>query len=56
MPPLKQARESFTRHYLIRLLQITGGNVSRSARLARRNRTEFYKLLGRHGIDPAEFK
>ncbi len=56
MPPLKQARDSFTRHYLIRLLQITGGNVSRSARLARRNRTEFYKLLGRHGIDPAEFK
>ncbi|MDT0635244.1 sigma 54-interacting transcriptional regulator [Spectribacter hydrogenooxidans] len=56
MPPLKQARESFTRHYLIRLLQITGGNVSRSARLARRNRTEFYKLLSRHGIDPAAFK
>ena len=26
------------------------------ARLAGRNRTDFYKLMSRHGIDPAEFK
>lgn len=56
LPPLREAREAFTRDYLIRLLQITGGNVARSARLAERNRSEFYKLLSRHGVDPAEYK
>lgn len=50
------ARRSFERDYLERLLQSTGGNVARAARIAERNRTEFYKLLGRHGLDPASFK
>jgi len=56
LPPLAEARDSFVRAYLIQLLQITAGNVSRAARLAQRNRTEFYKLLARHDIEPAEFK
>jgi len=33
-----------------------GGNVSQAAKLAQRNRTEFYKLLQRHSLDPASFK
>jgi two-component system response regulator GlrR len=41
---------------LVQILQITGGNVSQAARLARRNRTDFYKLLDRHQLVPAEFK
>ena len=28
----------------------------RAARLAKRNRTDFYKLLGRHQLTPEEFK
>lgn len=56
MLPLKDAKEKFEQHYLIRLLQITHGNVSQAARLAKRNRTEFYKLLHRHRLDPATFK
>lgn len=56
LPPLHEARDAFIRDYLIRLLQITGGNVARSARMAERNRSEFYKLLSRHGIEPGEFK
>lgn len=51
-----EARRGFEREYLIRLMQTTSGNVSQAARIAQRNRTEFYKLLGRHGIDPATFK
>jgi two-component system response regulator GlrR len=39
------ARRTFTRSYLSQILQITGGNVSQAARLAKRNRTDFYKLL-----------
>ena len=54
--PLQQAREQFERNYLIRLLQLTSGNVTQAARLAKRNRTEFYRLLGRYGINPALFK
>lgn len=32
------------------------GNVSRAARVAQPNRTEFYKILARYGLDPAGFK
>jgi two-component system response regulator GlrR len=37
-------------------MQITQGNVSQAARLAKRNRTEFYKLLNRHHLEPALFR
>ena len=50
------ARDEFTRNYLAQLLQITGGNVSQAARLAKRNRTDFYKLLSRHQLLPDDFK
>ena len=30
---------------------MTKGNVTQAARMAGRNRTEFYKLLSRHGLD-----
>jgi two-component system response regulator GlrR len=56
LQPLAEARDAFVRDYLIQLLRITEGNVARSARLAKRNRTEFYKLLNRHAIDPADYK
>jgi two-component system response regulator GlrR len=56
LPSFSQAREEFTRIYLSQLLQITEGNVSKAARLAKRNRTDFYKLLGRHQLNPEHFK
>jgi two-component system response regulator GlrR len=56
LPSFSQAREEFTRNYLSQLLQITAGNVSQAARLAKRNRTDFYKLLGRHQLNPEHFK
>jgi two-component system response regulator GlrR len=56
LPSFSEAREEFTRNYLSQLLQITGGNVSQAARLAKRNRTDFYKLLGRHQLNPEQFK
>ena len=51
LPSFSEARDEFTRNYLSQLLQITGGNVSQAARLAKRNRTDFYKLLGRHQLN-----
>ncbi|MBK5943662.1 sigma 54-interacting transcriptional regulator [Halorhodospira halophila] len=56
IPTLAEAREAFERDYLIRLLKLTEGNVSQAARIAGRNRTEFYRLLGRHHLQVADFK
>ena len=53
---LEDARKRFERDYLIRVLKITEGNVTQAARLSKRNRTEFYKLLQKHQLDPSEFK
>lgn len=56
LPSFDDARDEFTRNYLMQILQITGGNVSQAARLAKRNRTDFYKLLARHQLSTDEFK
>ena len=56
LPSFDEARDEFTRNYLVQLLQVTEGNVSQAARLAKRNRTDLYKLLARHGIEPELFK
>jgi two-component system response regulator GlrR len=56
LPSFDEARDEFTRSYLSQILQITSGNVSQAARLAKRNRTDFYKLLGRHQLVPDDFK
>lgn len=56
LPTFSEARDEFTRNYLTQLLQISGGNVSQAARLAKRNRTDFYKLLARHRVEPENFK
>ena len=51
-----QARERFERDYLVGLLKLTDGNVADAARLADRNRTEFYRLLQKHGLMPGLFR
>ena len=50
------AKQRFERDYLIQLLKITSGQVTDAARLAGRNRTEFYRLLQRHHLSPDMFK
>jgi two-component system response regulator GlrR len=52
----EDARRRFERDYLIRVLKLSRGSVTAAARVAKRNRTEFYKLLQRHGIDVSLFK
>jgi len=52
----EEARKRFERDYLVRVLKITSGNVTQAARLSKRNRTEFYKLLQRHQLDASAFK
>lgn len=56
LPTFAEARNQFELNYLRKLLQMTKGNVTNAARLAGRNRTEFYKLLSRHELDASDFK
>jgi two-component system response regulator GlrR len=51
-----EARQRFERDYLVGLLKLTDGNASDAARLAERNRTEFYRLLQKHGLTPGQFR
>ncbi len=51
-----EARTRFERDYLVGLLKLTDGNVADAARLADRNRTEFYRLLQRHELTPGRFR
>jgi two-component system, NtrC family, response regulator GlrR len=51
-----EARRGFERDYLLQLLRLTDGNVTQAAKLAKRNRSDFYSLLARHEIEPSVFK
>lgn len=55
-PSFQEAREQFERDYLTSVLKSTSGNVSQAAKLSKRNRTEFYKLLNKHHLNPEEFR
>ena len=50
------AKQRFERNYLVQLLKLTDGNVADAARIAERNRTEFYRLLQKHDLTPAMFR
>ncbi len=56
LPTFVEARNQFELNYLRKLLQITKGHVTHAARMAGRNRTEFYKLLSRHELEANDFK
>ena len=56
LAPLKEARQQFEKGYLVQILTMVNGNVARAAELAGRDRTEFYKLLHKHTLDPGAFK
>ena len=51
-----EAKQRFERNYLIGLLKLTAGSVADAARIADRNRTEFYRLLQRYELTPSLFR
>jgi two-component system, NtrC family, response regulator GlrR len=53
---LKEARDAFEKSYLIHLLKICGGQVSKASRLAGKYRADFYDLLKKHNLKTADFK
>jgi len=53
---LKESKEAFEKTYLVNLLQISEGNISRAAKLAGKYRADFYDLLKKHGLKTEKFK
>ncbi len=56
MPTFQEAKQSFERTYLERLLSLAKGNITKAARLAAKSRTEVYGLLRKHSLDPVTYK
>lgn len=56
IPSLADAKTQFERDYLVQILRMTEGNVAQAALIAQRNRTEFYRLMQKHGLDAQLFK
>jgi two-component system response regulator GlrR len=56
MQTLKEAKQEFEKNYLLSVLGLSQGQVASAAKIAGRNRTEFYKLLNQHNIDPVDFR
>ena len=54
--PLTEAKRQFEKDYVEQLLRTTNGNMTLAAKLAQRNRSDFYKILKRHGLEPEQFK
>ncbi len=53
---LKEARDDYEKSYLIHLLEICGGNISKAAKLAGKYRADLYDLLKKHNLNIADFK
>jgi len=53
---LGDARREFEKAYLTEVLRRNRGNASVAAREAGKHRSEFYTLLKKHGLTPADFR
>jgi two-component system response regulator GlrR len=53
---LKEAKGEFEKSYLINLLEIAKGNISRAAEMASKYRADFYNLLKKYNLNPKDFK
>jgi len=56
IPSFKEAKRAFETRYVIGLLRRCGGNISRAARLAKKDRKDFYDVIRRTGVNPSEFR
>ena len=56
LKPLKDAKADFEKSYLIYLLELTRGNISRASEVAGKYRADFYNLLKKYNINPDDYK
>jgi two-component system response regulator GlrR len=56
VPSFKEAKRAFETRYVVGLLRRCRGNISRAARLAKKDRKDFYDVIRRTGVDPSAFR
>lgn len=56
LPSFREAKRAFEARYVETVLRLCDGNISQAARLARKDRKDFYDVIRRTGIDPAQFR
>ncbi len=56
VPSFKEAKRAFETRYVEGLLRRCEGNISRAARMAKKDRKDFYDVIRRTGVDPAQFR
>ena len=56
LKPLREARDAYEKSYLMHLLEICSGNVSKAAKLAGKYRADFYDLLKKHNLKSEDYK
>ncbi len=55
-PTFRGAKAEFEKNYVIQALRISEGKVAAAARLAGKDRKDFYDLMKKHGIDPDDHR
>jgi two-component system response regulator GlrR len=56
VPSFKDAKRAFETRYVEGLLRRCSGNISRAARMAKKDRKDFYDVIRRTGVNPAQFR
>ncbi|MHA1941921.1 MAG: helix-turn-helix domain-containing protein [Candidatus Hodarchaeales archaeon] len=56
LKPLKETKEDFEKNYIIRILELTRGNVNKASKLIYKNRSDFFNLLKKYNLNPDDFK
>ncbi len=56
LPSFRDAKRAFERDYVGRVLRLCAGNISRAARIAKKDRKDFYDVLRRNQINPDDFR
>jgi two-component system response regulator GlrR len=56
VPPFREAKRAFEREYVVRVLRLCRGNISKAARIAKKDRKDFYDVMRRNAINPSEFR
>ncbi len=51
-----EAKDAFEKEYLIRLLNLTKGNLQGAARLAKSQRSHLYYLMNKYHLKPSDFR
>jgi two-component system response regulator GlrR len=56
VPSFRDAKRAFEARYVQSLLRLCDGNISQAARLAKKDRKDFYDVIRRTGVDPSLFR